>query len=325
MNYRKDLRAILAHIWPFNCFISRLDCLYSEVTQLQERLDCMNEELNARLLQLQKSNFENRSLNTYNDLMRQELTESYTNNYLLTEKNATLQDEIRALSSEKKEIQRVNVLLKKQLDVHNNFHKIGSSSAFWEEIYANGGNSGTGSYNRLAKFKAEVVNTFLKEQGVLTTIEFGCGDGSQLSLINYPNYVGVDVSSNIIEKNKIKFINDRKKTFYCTFTERDKYINQKYDLSISMDVIFHLLEEDVFSNYMNDLFSVSKRYVIIYSSNHEEYTKWPEYRHRKFMRYIQENIKGWILKQFIPNKYPYVIGREEVTSASDFYIFERIL
>jgi hypothetical protein len=95
-------------------------------------------------------------------------------------------------------------------------------------------------------------------------------------------------------------------------------------ISISMDAIFHLLEDNVFANYMEDLFSLSNRYVIIYSSNHEEYTRWPEYRHRKFMGYIQQYISGWELEKFIPNKYPYVIGREEETSASDFYIFKKI-
>ena len=90
-----------------------------------------------------------------------------------------------------------------------------------------------------------------------------------------------------------------------------------------MDVIFHLIEDDVYANYMEDLFKVSNKYVIIYSSNHEEYTRWPEFRHRNFLSYIQKNIKGWKLDKFIPNKYPYVIGQEETTSTSDFYIFKR--
>lgn len=42
------------------------------------------------------------------------------------------------------------------------------------------------------------------------------------------------------------------------------------------------------------------------------------------MKYFQEHISGWKLVSFIPNKYPYAIGLEESTSASDFYIFEKV-
>jgi len=94
-------------------------------------------------------------------------------------------------------------------------------------------------------------------------------------------------------------------------------------MSISMDVIFHLLEDQIFYEYMEDLFLLAERYVVIYNSNHEEYTKWSEYRHRNFISYIQEKISGWELYQYIPNRYPYKIGEEETTSASDFYIFKK--
>jgi len=207
-------------------------------------------------------------------------------------------------------------------EVQENYMNI-ESGMFWNEHYKKGGNSGTGSYNRLAEFKAEVVNSFIKEKNIKTVIEFGCGDGNQLSLINYEKYTGVDVSDYIVEKNREKYAGDMAKEFYHTLTEREHYINQKYDMAISMDVIFHLLEDEVFEAYMEDLFAVAEKYVVIYSSNHEEYTRWVEYRHRKFMAYIQKNIEEWKVACFIPNKYPYVIGEEENTSASDFYIFKK--
>ncbi len=198
------------------------------------------------------------------------------------------------------------------------------SGNFWNEHYKKGGTSGTGSYNRLAEFKAMVVNDFIRENNIKTTIEFGCGDGNQLSLINYECYTGVDVSEYIVERNREKYVADTTKVFFHTLTEREKYINQKYDMAISMDVIFHLLEDDIFSAYMEDLFSVAEKYVVIYSSNHEEYTRWEEFRHRNFMSYVQKNIRGWKLTSYIPNEYPYVIGEEECTSTSDFYLFERM-
>ena len=35
------------------------------------------------------------------------------------------------------------------------------SKHYWEDRYASGGNSGSGSYNKLAEFKSEVINAFV--------------------------------------------------------------------------------------------------------------------------------------------------------------------
>jgi hypothetical protein len=48
-----------------------------------------------------------------------------------------------------------------------------------------GGNSGAGSYNQIGVFKAEIVNSFVKANGVRTVVEFGFGDGQQLTRAEY--------------------------------------------------------------------------------------------------------------------------------------------
>ncbi len=53
------------------------------------------------------------------------------------------------------------------------------SQDYWVKRYAKGGNSGPGSYSELAKFKASVLNAFVREHGIQSVIEFGCGDGNQ--------------------------------------------------------------------------------------------------------------------------------------------------
>ena len=63
------------------------------------------------------------------------------------------------------------------------------SQAFWEQHYAQGGTSGAGSYGKYAEFKADILNRFVQENSVRSVIEFGCGDGNQLSLARYPSYV----------------------------------------------------------------------------------------------------------------------------------------
>lgn len=88
-----------------------------------------------------------------------------------------------------------------------------TSRQYWEERYKKGGNSGAGSYNRLAEFKAEVINKFVKENNVSSVIEFGCGDGNQLKYFDIPSYIGCDISPTVIEHCAKMFQNDKSKTF----------------------------------------------------------------------------------------------------------------
>ncbi len=67
----------------------------------------------------------------------------------------------------------------------NNFP---GSNKYWTQRYAEGGNSGAGSYGKFARFKAEVINKFVSEREIKSVIEFGCGDGNQLKLANYSRF-----------------------------------------------------------------------------------------------------------------------------------------
>ena len=69
---------------------------------------------------------------------------------------------------------------------HRRARRFRGSAQYWETRYRTGGDSGAGSYGRLAKFKAESINGFVRENGIHSVIEWGCGDGSQLSLAGIP-------------------------------------------------------------------------------------------------------------------------------------------
>lgn len=47
----------------------------------------------------------------------------------------------------------------------------------------------------------------------------------------------------------------------------DAYANETADLTLSLDVIYHLIEDNVFFTYMDRLFDSSTKFVIIYSLN----------------------------------------------------------
>ncbi|MCB1582676.1 MAG: class I SAM-dependent methyltransferase [Xanthomonadales bacterium] len=158
----------------------------------------------------------------------------------------------------------------------------------------------------------------MNDHNINTVIEFGCGDGNQLSLINYKYYSGFDVSETIIKKCKEKFSHDKTKKFY----QLQAYNGQCADLTLSLDVIYHLVEDTVYRKHLNQLFSASKNFVIIYSSNtnDQETYQSKHVRHRLFLTDIDNN--QWELFNVIPNKYPYD-GNEMKGSPANFFIFRK--
>jgi len=195
------------------------------------------------------------------------------------------------------------------------------SAAFWETVYREGGTSGPGSYGRLAKFKAEILNEFVRTRNVRTVIEFGCGDGAQLQRAEYPQYVGVDVAPGSIERCTALFAQDPSKRFYLASALPEDL--GAFDLALSLDVIFHLVENTVYETYMRRLFSVAKRFVAVYSSNYDELTGAPHVRHRQFTAWIAQNAGDWRQEGFVPNRFPFDTNHPNETSHADFYFFAR--
>ena len=200
------------------------------------------------------------------------------------------------------------------------------SKDFWETRYSLGGNSGKGSYGKFAQFKADVLNEFVKEKAILSIIEFGCGDGNQLSLSKYPKYTGLDVSPTAISLCREKFDQDRRKSFFlyspsCFVDHQNIFMA---DLGLSLDVIYHLVEDDVYHAYMDHLFSASKKFVIIYSSDMDQAggAHARHVRHRKFSARVKTSHPDWKLVEQIKNPYP---GKGDFGQGSfaDFFIFEK--
>lgn len=191
------------------------------------------------------------------------------------------------------------------------------SEQYWTDRYNSGGDSGAGSYHRLAEFKAEIVNGFVKANNILTVIEYGCGDGNQLSLAEYPSYVGFDVAPNALARCRNLFRADTKKTFKLM----DEYKGERAQLTLSLDVIYHLVEDEIYSTYMERLFASSERFVVIYSSDYDEEQHYHE-RRRRFSGWVERNASQWRLIRHIPNRFPYT-GSPGEGSLSDFYIYER--
>jgi len=195
-----------------------------------------------------------------------------------------------------------------------------NSSRYWERRYAKGGNSGTGSYGKLAQYKSEIINSFAKTNNIQAVIDFGCGDGNQLAYYNIPKYIGLDVSKAAIKHCKHRFKRDESKQFFLydnKFSNKNNSVKNA-DLTLSIDVLYHLVKDDVFIKYINDLFFYSNQYVIIYSTNFNRGYASPHQCDREFTPIIEKNIKDFKLIETIINPY-----KGEKTM-SDFFIYKKI-
>lgn len=197
-----------------------------------------------------------------------------------------------------------------------------NSALYWKKRYGCGGTSGAGSYGRLADYKAKFINNLVDELSIQSVVEFGSGDGNQASLFEFDNYLGVDAVPQVVEKCSKRFF-DRETWAFKTI---DHY-EQSYeisDLGMSLDVIYHLVEDEVFEEYMSRLFGSARRFVLIYSSDHDELVQAAHVRHRKYSDWIFQNEPGWNLKWSYENPFKLdVDGDPQNCSFASFALFER--
>jgi cyclopropane fatty-acyl-phospholipid synthase-like methyltransferase len=193
------------------------------------------------------------------------------------------------------------------------------SASFWERNYKGGGTSGAGSYGMLARAKAELLNAFVQERKLESVIEFGCGDGNQLSLAKYPTYIGLDVSPTAIALCKDRFAQDNSKSFFLY--DGEHFVDHAglftADLAISLDVIYHLVENNVYDVYIKQLFAAAQKYVIIYSTDSTIEDTGPHVRHRQITPWIAANYPDWRLIRKSP-------GPRAGMDSPDFFVYERL-
>lgn len=195
-----------------------------------------------------------------------------------------------------------------------------SSAGYWEARYRRGGRSGAGSYGRLADYKSAFINGFVQSNRIATVLDFGCGDGNLLSLLQLPAYIGVDVSPTAIAGCAGRFA-ARPNHRFRLFDELASA--DRAELTLSIDVIYHLIEERVFDSYLTELFTRAERFVLIYASNTDQ--PWPQghVRHRRFTDPIACNYPDWRLVAHLPNPHPYAAEQPDTTSFADFFVYAK--
>jgi hypothetical protein len=137
-------------------------------------------------------------------------------------------------------------------------------------------------------------------------------------MLSAPAYTGVDVSPTALARCRERFPGHRFVPFDAVGGE------PAADLALSVDVIFHLVENTVFASYLDAVFAHARRFVLIYASNVD--MTWPatHVRHRRFSDRVASACPGWRLLRHVPNPYPFDPARPDDTSFADFFAYGRV-
>lgn len=197
-----------------------------------------------------------------------------------------------------------------------------NSEDYWKQRYEKGGNSGEGSYGPLAQYKASFINQFCKDHGVGSVVEFGCGDGNQASKLKVERYTGVDISEQCIEWARRNIRRDGWQ--FLTLDEFRSLDENDFEAALSLDVVYHLIEDEVYERYLSDLFGSASRFVLIYSSNLDFFDpKFPHVRHRPIVSDVARLEPGWQFVRTEPNPYYREPTSSEYGSFAQFHIFQK--
>jgi SAM-dependent methyltransferase len=133
-----------------------------------------------------------------------------------------------------------------------------TTAEYWQWRYTSFRGSGAGNYGLEGKYKTRIVNEALREHGVTSVLDVGCGDGTAAARLDVQGYVGYDPSPAAVERCRI-LLPDRQLTTTVP--------SETFDATLSLDVIYHLVDDAGYAAYLDILFGRARRVVIVYGTH----------------------------------------------------------
>lgn len=160
-----------------------------------------------------------------------------------------------------------------------------NTNVYWETRYREGGGSGKGSRGRQANRKAAYVNRLIRQRNVRSLVDWGCGDGRVARNLHVASYTGIEVSQSALDL--CRSVADAPGRSWVLYDGKTPPAVGRADLALSLDVIFHLTDDEMYHRYLDLLFG-SAPLVCIHSSNRDEAGR-EHVLHRKFSLDVPSN------------------------------------
>lgn len=169
---------------------------------------------------------------------------------------------------------------------------------YWERRYAQGGDSGRGSRGEIAQVKADEVNRLIERERVASVIDWGCGDGVVLKMIDpQVPYLGIDASRTIIARMTVSQWRHPDRRFILA----SNYTGERADLALSMDVLQHFQNDADYHLYLHRLLASAHRLVLIYSTDYDAPPTGHHMRRRHFTPDVADRFPDWTLTEQAEN------------------------
>jgi len=192
----------------------------------------------------------------------------------------------------------------------------GMSSSSVDDVYVDSVAGLPVSYHVRTKLLVLILEELLGP--VNSVLDLGVGDGTQAALllmfaVQINDFVGVDISPSIVEQVGEAFAKEPRlaaRQLKMAFHSYDGFslpaaISQRqFDLVLSLEVLMHVVEDDLYHAYLMLLFGSSRSYVIIQSPNTHSNLLSRHMRLREFTDWVAHHARDWERIGQIPVKWP---------------------
>jgi hypothetical protein len=128
----------------------------------------------------------------------------------------------------------------------------------WDVHYRLGGSSGLGSAGVSRSWKWSVIDRFVSK--VDDVVDLGCGDLSFWEGRECLRYVGIDSSSYVIKKDRLK-----RPTWSFVVSRGERLLPVSGKVVFCLDVLFHVLDDDDCGQIIDNLCAYSTEWIFVYT------------------------------------------------------------
>jgi hypothetical protein len=133
---------------------------------------------------------------------------------------------------------------------------------FWDFRYTHAPElgSGVGSRGRTAEYKRDLLRHLITDRQPATVLDVGCGDQYVSSALPTEGYLGIDISSAVVERNRDLYPGRR---FECLDFAAQEVTVPTAEAVVCLDVLIHLDSPDTYQTFVQRLVASTERFGLI--------------------------------------------------------------